>query len=399
MTNSLKTRLSGISRELALFIFASFAVGMASSLIDSTFNNFLNDSFSLSGFQRSFLEFPREIPGFIVVFASALLWFLGSRKMGALALLLGSLGVFLLGFSTQSFTVMVMFLFILSMGQHLFIPVSTTIGMELARDGKTGHRLGQLNAIRNMAAIVGSAVVFIGFRYFGLTYQINFSIAALLYAVGMVMLTLMQPSKVEKINTKDFLKLRKEYTLYYVLSVLFGSRKQIFFTFGPWVIVTIYGKPTQTIATLILIGGVIGILFQPLLGKGIDKLGEKVVLASEAVLLTLVCLGYALSKSIFSRETLRLSSPACATCLIRSQCQWNMARSTYMKKIAPAGKRISSLRSPHQPTIDHIFFDRRCPAGAASFGTNFGFQYVFLLGSAHCGSEFSFAALRIKNPG
>ena len=59
-----------------MFAVASLTMGMAYSMIDATFNNFLNDRFALTGFQRSFLEFPRELPGFLVVFVSALLWFL-----------------------------------------------------------------------------------------------------------------------------------------------------------------------------------------------------------------------------------------------------------------------------------------------------------------------------------
>jgi len=38
--------------------------------------------------------------------------------------------------------------------------------------------------------------------------------------------------------------------LYYWLAILYGTRKQIFITFAPWVLITIYKQPTQTIATL-----------------------------------------------------------------------------------------------------------------------------------------------------
>ena len=48
--STLHTRITNISRELALFVTASFAVGMAGSLVDSTLNNFLNDTFALDGF-------------------------------------------------------------------------------------------------------------------------------------------------------------------------------------------------------------------------------------------------------------------------------------------------------------------------------------------------------------
>jgi Na+/melibiose symporter-like transporter len=145
------TRLKQASRQLALFATASLAMGMAYSIFDATFNNFLNDNFSLTGFQRSFLEFPRELPGVLVVFVSALLWFLCSRRLGAWSLVLGAIGAVLIGFFSSSYALMIVWLFIYSMGQHIFIPISTTIGMDLAREGQSGRRLGQLNAIRNLA--------------------------------------------------------------------------------------------------------------------------------------------------------------------------------------------------------------------------------------------------------
>jgi len=394
MLQSIRTKYSNLSRELTLFIIATFAVGMGASLIDSTLNNFLNDSFSLTGFQRSFLELPREIPGFIVVFVSALLWFMGSRKLGAFALLLGSIGIFLVGFASKTYTVMVMFLFVCSMGQHLFLPVASTVGMELAREGKTGQRLGQMNAIRNLAVIFGSGLVFLGFKYLNFNYQHTFVIASLCYAVAMVMMALMKPSKVEKVNTKTFLKLRKEYTLFYVLSVLYGSRKQIFMTFAPWVIVTIYGKPTQTIATLLIIGGVIGILFQPLLGRAIDKLGEKVVLASEAVLLVFVCLGYGFGKSIFPVNVAFIIACVCYL-LDQVLMSVSMARSTYMKKIALQDSDIQPALSA-SITIDHVFSISIALLGGVIWN-HFGFQYVFLMGVLIAVINF-FATMRIKIP-
>jgi predicted MFS family arabinose efflux permease len=274
------------------------------------------------------------------------------------------------------------------------MPVASTVGMELAKDGKTGHRLGQMNAIRNLAAIAGSGLVFVGFKYFSFTYKFTYTISAIIFVVGMIMMALMQPQKIEKTNIRHFLKLRKEYTLFYILAVLYGSRKQIFITFGPWVIVTIYGKPTQTLATLILIGGVIGILFQPILGKAIDKLGEKVVLVSEAVLLVFVCLGYAFSKSILPLDIAFLITCICYL-LDQVLMSVSMARSTYMKKIALRDTDIQPALSA-AITIDHFF-----SIGVALIGgviwNHFGFKYVFLFGVIIAVINF-FATMRIKLP-
>ncbi len=389
---TLHSRITNISRELALFITASFAVGMAASLVDSTLNNFLNDTFALNGFQRSFLEFPREFPGVIVLFVSAALWFLGSRRLGAFAMLLAALGIFLIGFSSSNYGLMVIFLFIYSNGNHLFMPVATTIGMELAADGRTGRRLGQLNAIRNLATIAGSFLVFIGFKFLHFTYQHSFTIAALVFIAAAVLMFLMKPEK--SAPPRTFLKLRKEYTLVYALAVLAGSRKQIFITFAPWVIVTIFNKPTQTIATLVTIGGVIGILFQPFLGKAIDRYGERLILSAEAVALIFVCLGYGFARSIFPENTAFLIVCACYL-LDQMLFSVSMARSTYMKKIALDPADIQPALSA-SISFDHVF-----SIGVALIGgviwNNFGFQYVFLLGMLIAVVNF-FVARRIVIP-
>ena len=189
-------------------------------------------------------------------------------------------------------------LFIYSLGQHLLMPAASPSAWNWPEEGKTGQRLGQLNALRNLAAILGSLVVSSGFNYLGFTFQHTFILAALAFGVAALLMFAMQPD--EPRPAKSFLKLHKEYRLYYLLAILYGSRKQLFITFAPWVLVNVLKQPTQILATLMTIGGVIGILFQPLLGWMIDHLGEKVVLAAEAVLLMFVCFGYGFSSSLFT---------------------------------------------------------------------------------------------------
>ena len=392
MITAFINRFKGMSRDLALFFVVSFGIGLAGSLVDSTFNNFLNDSYVLTGFQRSFLEIPRELPGFLVVFVSALFWSIGSRKMGVLAMALYAIGVFLIGTISTTYAVMVIFLFINSLGLHLFIPVQTTIGMELAADGRTGRRLGQLNAVRNLAMIVGSGLVFIGFKLLHFTYTHTFVIAAVILGVAAVLMSQLKKQKVEP--QKSFLKLRKEYGLFYILAVLFGSRKQLFITFAPWVIVTIFHKPTQTIATLMLIGGVIGILFQPFLGRAIDRFGERTILMMEALIFIVVCLGYGFSGTLFSENTAFIIT---CLCYLTDQVLMSvgMARSTYIKKIALQASDIQPALSA-SVTIDHLFSICIALLGGVIWSA-FGYQYVFLAGTVIAALNFIFAA-RIRIP-
>lgn len=385
-------RARRISRELALFVIATFSMGIAYSFFDSVFNNFLNEKFTLSGFERSFLELPRELPGFLVVFVSALFWFLCSRRLGALAMLLGTVGAILIGFASSSYLVMVIWLFIYSMGQHLYMPLASSIGMELAHAGQAGQRLGQLNAIRTVAAISGSTLVILGFKYLGMTFELTFALTALGLGIAAVLMYSMK--KAETKPPSLYLKMRKEYRLYYFLAVLYGSRKQLFITFGPWVLITIYNQPTQTIATLMLIGGVIGILFQPLLGWAVDHLGERFILASEALLLIVVCFGYGFAKELFPLNTAFIIACVCYL-MDQMLMSVSIARSTYMKKIAlvPADVQPALTVSV---TIDHIFSITIALVGGLIWN-RFGFQYVFLMGVFIAVINF-FTAMQVRVP-
>jgi MFS family permease len=213
-----------------------------------------------------------------------------------------------------------------------------------------------------------------------------------LLGIAAVLLFMMKPEPV--VEKRKFLQLHKEYRLYYILNVLSGARKQLFITFAPWVLVSVLKQPTQLMATLFTIGGVIGIIFQPLLGWAIDKFGERVVLASEAVILVFVCFGYGFAKFLLPADTAFLV--VCACFLIDQMIfSVSMARATYMKKIAIQPDHIQPALTA-AVTIDHVFSITAALVGGVIWNT-FGFQYVFLLGMVIAVINF-FTALRVKLP-
>ena len=292
---NLLSRIKQSSRELLLFAAAALVLGMAFSMVDSTFNNFLNDKFALTRFPAFLSGIPARTAGISGGLCLGGVVVLLLAPLGVVAMIFSAVGAVLIGFASSSYGVMIIWLFIYSMGNHLFMPIASTIGMELAREGQDGRRLGQLNAIRNFAAIVGSFSVVLGFQIS------RIHIPAYLRHLPPVLLVYGRHPAVHDdartvVEKRGFLQLHKEYRLYYILNVLSGARKQLFITFAPWVLVSVLEQPTQIMATLFTIGGVIGILFQPLLGWAIDKFGERTVLASEAVILVFVCFGYGFAK-------------------------------------------------------------------------------------------------------
>ena len=52
---------------------------------------------------------------------------------------------------------------------------------------------------------------------------------------------------------------RRADKLFYLLNILFGARKQIFLTFAPWVLVTVYGASPARMASLALASAAAGV--------------------------------------------------------------------------------------------------------------------------------------------
>jgi predicted MFS family arabinose efflux permease len=285
---------------------------------------------------------------------------------------------------------MLIWLFIFSIGQHLFIPTNQSIGMELAQDGKTGRRLGQLSGIANISAIIGSFAILIGFKFFQLNFKISYIVASLGFLTVAILIFLMQKNQPSAAKTK--FKLKKKYKLFYWLNVVYGTRKQIFLTFAPWVLVTIFKQKTQVVATLLMIGGIIGIFFKPLLGRAIDRLGERFILTAEAVILIFVCLGYGFAKNIFPEAVAMYIAFFCYV-IDQLLMSVGMARSTYLQKIAVNPEDVSQTLTMGV-TIDHIFSISVALAGGLLW-VKWGYQYVFLLGAVIAVVN-TFSALLVK---
>ena len=173
-----------------------------------------------------------------------------------------------------------------------------------------------------------------------------------------------------------------------------GARKQLFITFAPWVLVTVFNQPTQIIATLLLIGGIIGILFQPILGKTIDRYGERFVLTSEAIILVFICIGYGFAKSFLPNDVAFLVVCGCYL-LDQMVFSVSMARATYIKKIALQPDHVQSTITVGV-TIDHIFSISAAILGGIIWDA-WGFQYVFAFGALLAVINY-FVASQIRVP-
>lgn len=380
-------------RNLALFFAGVAAVGVSSGIFDTSFNNFLSDTYHLQAAARGVVEFPRELPGFLVAGLSGALFFLPEHRLTVVAMAVLAIGLFGLAYLAPTYALMLLFMFLYSAGQHLFLPLQNALGLAMAREGRPGERLGQVASLSTAAAVLGSGVVWIGSEYLHLTYRGLFAIAgtAGLLAV-LLFLGLQAPDGISRERPR--LVLKRRYGIYYALNVLFGARKQVFLTFGPWLIIKILGQPVSTIAKLWLVAAVLGVAVRALLGRAIDRLGERRILVAEGVIVVLICLGYAFGPWL-GRGSVPLWSAS--VCYVVDQLLFavSMARSTYLFKIAERREDVTPTLSL-AVTLDHAV-SMTVPFFGGLLWAAFGFQYVFLAAAA-LALVYLAVALRVRLP-
>ena len=338
-------------RNFNLLLAAGFLAGISTGITSSTFNNFLNDVYHLNETWRGLVEFPRELPGALLILVFAALAFISDVRMASLGMFFASLGMFGLGLLSPSFAPMLIWMVILNLGTHIFLPLAPGIGMSLSKQEEFGVRLGRYNAYCLAATMVGYLFVLVGFNYLKFNYTSLFIIAGICYLMAAVTFLFMHKPGKQAVKKPRFV-LKKKYTIYYLQSITNGARKQIFLTFAPWVLIKIYHLGTPTFAIMGFIIAFVSIGTRTIVGRAIDRLGEKVVLSAEAVLLILLCMAYAFSANIFPVSIAVIITAGCYI-IDNSLNAVEMARSTYVRKIADNPEEVVPTLSTGT-SFDHV---------------------------------------------
>ncbi len=320
-----------MERDFNLFLLAGLFSGIGAGINTSIFNNYLSDIFKLSEDIRGFLEVPREAPGFFIMLILAALSFFGDVRIAALGMAAAGLGMLGLGMLSPTFAIMIIWMMMYSLGTHMVMPVTPSIGMSLSNQESFGARLGTISAFGLSGSIIAYVYIFLGFNFMHMTYQFAFVTGTVFYVFAAFAVGMMKKSgpEVRKIR----FVFRKRYSLYYVLAVISGARNQIFLTFAPWVLIKVFDVKPQMFAILGIVVAVISIGTRKLIGNLIDSRGERFVLTLEAVLLFAICLGYAFSDRLFSTGAAVVIIAGCYV-IDNSMAAVEMARSTYVRKIA-----------------------------------------------------------------
>ena len=359
--------------NLRFFLIGLLFLGINNGILTTSFNNYLNDIFHMSAAQRGMLEFPRELPGFILIAVTGFLASYSMRTWSVMVCMLSFAGVLGLGFLSPSLYIMMIWMLLWSMGDHLFMPVESTMGLHFAHEGKQGRRLGQISGARNLAMIGGSLAVYFLASLFsgGKLYSWLFAAAA-----AAAVLAAFSFGKVripaDAIAKKKRFVFRREYKYFYYLNILFGARKQIFLTFSPWVLITVFDTKAETMAVLIMIASIAGVLFRQVFGIFVDRFGERNMFIADAIILFFICIGFAFSRNVnFLHFLFIFDNLMFAT---------RIARTTYLSRIAHNKNEIAATLSLGI-TMDHSV-SMTVPFLGGLIWHSFGYSWVFIAASA-----------------
>jgi len=332
------------NRSIVTYLIAASFLAMAGAIFETTSNNYFVEVFGIGAQERGQLELPREFPGLMVAVFAGVMFFLGEIQLAVVGSVLIGLGMFGLTFlagEQSQYGNMLLFLVVWSTGAHVMMPVQQSLALALAEQQNEGEKLGKFRAIASVAAILGCLLVHLNFkvleRSFGTTFVTG---GVLAMAAGVVFIFLKRHMPPIHHGPRPKLVVRRRYGLFYVLSVLFGLRKQLFITFGPMVLILVYKQKAETFATLWIVTTLLGMFLLPYIGRLIDRVGERAVLMGDAAVLVLVCLTYGFAREVLS-ERAALYSVYAAYIVDKLLFHVQMARTTYLSKIAESRSDIN----------------------------------------------------------
>lgn len=306
--------------------------------------------------------------------------------------------------------------------------------MQLIRDDRqAGKTVGNYKAISTAFGMLASLIVFFGFRYnlFSFTTPVKyiFLLSAAIFLVALFLLLLLrrmqlsqpvpdetaeatpvpetgetiplpvQPAlqRTPRTGRMKFI-FRREYKYYYILAIVFGVQKQIMFVFAPWVLIELLLKQADTLAMLNIIGSLIGIIFIPMIGRLLDRLGIRKMLYTEAISFIAVYVLFGIISAGFNQGFLAMAGlpvfiAYALFILDKMAMQLGMVRSLYLRNIALRPSDIGPTLTMGQ-SMDHIV-SILCATLGGIVWSAWGPQYVFFLAALFSGINFIVA--RIAN--
>jgi MFS family permease len=341
--------------------------------------NFLKEELHFTGYHLGLIEAARESCGIVAFGVLAALAGFAEPLVGAAMLLLLATGIGFYFFANNFMTVLLLSL-VWSQGLHVWMPLPNSMALALAEPGRAGRRLGQIQAAGS-AGYAGGLILALALTLSHLPFRPLYLVACAA-AIAAATSCLAIPRRIKAPGPR--LVFRRRYSLYYLLCLLEGWRKQISISFAGWLLVEIYRTPVSVILGLMLSVQVIAYVASPRVGRLIDRIGERKVLRFYYASLAFLFVGYALIRNPYVLYGVFI--------IDSSFFVFAMALTTYVNKIAPKNEHTLTLSMG--VAMNHIAAVAMPLTGGLMWrylGAN-GYKWPFLVGAVVAGLSIALAA-------
>lgn len=383
------------SSKYQLFFLSVLTAGLSYGLYKGVIDNYLAEAVAMTEFDKGVSEFFRELPGLLLVFILATFYMLSAETLYKLGAVIMLAGMMMQTFVPADKAMVILAIIVYSLGDHIQLGMRTTLTLEYAREGRSGRALGYISSILQGGQLIGFLLISAAFLFVSgvPAYRAVFAVSTALIALGAAF-SFRLTGRSETDRAKRRFYFRKKYTKYYFLEVFYGARKQVFFTFGPYVLILFYGASTSVISLLFAISAIFSFLFSPLIGKIIDKLGYKVVMVTDTLILVVVCFFYGFAHRIFPADVAFLV--CCANYVLDSIISLaSMASNVYVHDLADTPEEARATISTGL-SVNHLITILIALFGGWIWRT-LGIEMLFIL-SAVLGLCNSAYAATIKSP-
>ena len=327
------------------FFISVAMMAIAYGVYKGVLDNYLAEIAGMTEMDRGVAEFFRELPGLLLVFILALFYRMSAEglfKMGSVIMLIGMV---MHAVISPAKALVILAVCIYSLGDHIQLGMRSTISLEYALPENGGRALGWQNSVHQLGTLGGYIIVIIAFAILpGTTlFRPAFILSSVLTGVGLI-LAFRVNGKAKADESRQRFYFRKKFGKYYMLEVFYGARKQVFFTFGPYVLILFYGANTAVISLLFAVSAVACFFLSPVVGKLIDKIGYKIVMISDTLILVIVCFFYGFAHHIFPMNVAFIV--CCVNYVLDSVISLaSMASSVYVKDISDSPEEMRATIS------------------------------------------------------
>lgn len=340
MTNIFKenTRYKALFLSLLL---SAIGFGLYKGVID----NYMAEVVRINEMDRGVTEFFRELPGLLLVLILAIFYRFSAEKMYKMGLIIMVAGMALQAFVSPVKLLVILAIFLYSTGEHIQLGMKNTLSLEYSKNGYGGQALGFQNSIYQIGNLVGYVAVIGAFAVVSDSSLFKpVFVAATVFMVLAMLAAFRLTGQSETDKSKSRFYFKKKFRKYYMLEVFYGARKQVFFTFGPYVLILFYGADAGVISLLFAISAVSCFFLAPLVGKLIDRIGYKPVMIGDTLILVIVCFFYGFAHHIFDMHTAFIV--CCVNYVLDSVISLaSMASNVYVQDISDSKEEIRATIS------------------------------------------------------